>query len=586
MTAPLEDYPDELRARFPPVRLLGQGGMGRVVLAEDPELGRRVAVKLLRETGSGDRGTEMRRRFMREAEVMARLTHPNLVRLFHHGVVGVTPYLVMEHLEGRPPDPRRDDPLAVMLPVAEALGAVHAAGLVHRDVKPENILLVSPDDRPVLIDFGLMKGGRRADLTRTGALVGTLDYLPPEALDPSALGPPTDFYAWGVTLYELYEGRPPFPREKILGWLGGGDAPPLTFSRLEPDGEVAALLRACLATDPATRPTSHEEVEALLAASPSRTAPTLPIEPDSLDGTGPYPKGEDTAALATPRLPVAALGVWGLLAACAAWWLWPRPAAPAPPPPPHATVDAEEAPELPDDLELLEPGPGGVRRFRNTRDGAVLVELPPRRFRIHLPGEETTGPLGPEVEVGRVLLAETEVTVAQYRQFLAESGWRDPVRWNDQLQEPDRPVVLHGYEDAVEYCTWAGGRLPTAPEWEHGSGAAQAQRYPWGDEPAHSGLANFDRGDLSDVAMGELRFLLPVGSRPGGASPYGLLDMAGNVAERTSTVDPENPESHLVAGGAWIANADRIEAGYKRGWPDFSLDPTVGFRLARDAPPR
>jgi formylglycine-generating enzyme required for sulfatase activity len=557
--------------------------MGRVVLAEDPELGRRVAVKLLRETGSGDRGTEMRQRFMREAEVMARLTHPNLVRLFHHGVVGVTPYLVMEYLEGRPPDPRRDDPLAVMLPLAEALEAVHAAGLVHRDVKPDNILLVKPDDRPVLIDFGLMKGGRRPDLTRTGALVGTIDYLPPEALDPSALGPATDSYAWGVSLFELFEGRPPFPREDVLTWLGGGDPPPLTFSRVQPEGPVANLLRACLAEDPVARPITRDQVEALLADPGARTAPTQPMHPEEVPASGPYPKGTTVTASRPRRRPVAALVLWASLAAVGAWWLWPRPV--RQPAPDDATPAPAEAPALPEDLEPLSPGASGARRFRNTRDGTVLVELPRARFRPRLPGEERPGPLGDEVEVGPLLLGETEVSVAQYEAFLAVSGWREPLHWDRQLENPDHPVSMVGYEDALEYCAWAGGRLPTAAEWEHGAGGSRGLRYPWGNDYPGEDRAIFARGDMSDVAMGRLKFLSGVRSRPRGASPEGLLDMAGHVAEWTSTPARDRGEAHLTCGGGWIGTIGRIETGYKRSWPDGSRDSTVGIRLARDAPP-
>ena len=198
---------------------LGRGGVGRVLEARHLRTGRPVALKLLH---AGPANEAARRRFAREVQLLLRLQHPHLVELLDAGEHQGAPFLVMERLEGETLARRlaRGGPLApraaagLGLTLARALAHAHARGVLHRDVKPENVLLRAPSGDPVLIDFGLGlaldPGGSLSRLTSEGALVGTPLYLAPELArgDLSGQGPPLDVYGLCATLYEALTGRP------------------------------------------------------------------------------------------------------------------------------------------------------------------------------------------------------------------------------------------------------------------------------------------------------------------------------------------------------------------------------------------
>ncbi len=294
----MNGLPAELGSRYRPRRSLGSGGMGRVLEAWDLELERPVAIKLCL-LGHDPVG---RARFAREAETLARVRHPHVLSVFDSGVTDDgQAYLISELVTGRPISAGCPEPLARMLEVAAALDALHAAGLIHRDVKPANVLVTS-EPRAVLIDFGLAKDPCRTAMTRTGAIVGTLGYLPPEVLLGGVAGPAADWYAWGATLFEILEGCPPFSGEVLLGAIHGRPLPPPALEVIPRDAPVGRLLTRSLASDPAMRPTSLAEVDSLLegplegrngtapAAGDPRTAatvvfgrgptPDVPAEPD------------------------------------------------------------------------------------------------------------------------------------------------------------------------------------------------------------------------------------------------------------------------------------------------------------------
>jgi eukaryotic-like serine/threonine-protein kinase len=203
---------------------LGRGGMGVVWLAEDDRLQRPVAVKLLR-TSQAD-GPQQRLRFRREAELASGLAHPNAVVVYDVGDIpdsdgGLTPYCVMEYLPGgslarktaeRPVEPRRV--AEWMEPICRAVAAAHAEGIIHRDIKPANILLTT-DNRPKLCDFGIAKRFDQefqVELTDSGFLMGTVEFMSPEQVgaNQNPVGPASDIYGLGATLYVLLTGRPPF----------------------------------------------------------------------------------------------------------------------------------------------------------------------------------------------------------------------------------------------------------------------------------------------------------------------------------------------------------------------------------------
>ncbi|MEZ0230895.1 MAG: serine/threonine-protein kinase, partial [Planctomycetota bacterium] len=196
---------------------LGRGGMGVVYRAFDTNLRRPVALKMILDASRAD--LEERERFEREARATAKLSHPGIVQVFDAGVHEGKPFLVMELVEGRSFEtvlsgkealtPRRV--AEVVRGVAEALQHAHEHGVVHRDVKPQNVLL-DREGRPRLVDFGLARDSATNNLTVTGSILGTPAYLAPEQArgESRGQGPAIDIYALGAVLYRALVGRPPF----------------------------------------------------------------------------------------------------------------------------------------------------------------------------------------------------------------------------------------------------------------------------------------------------------------------------------------------------------------------------------------
>jgi serine/threonine protein kinase len=248
--------------------------MGMVILAHDQELDRSVAIKVI----SIKPVPEIRARFEREARILARLEHPHVMRLYLADPWEDPPYLVTEFLSGADLHQNRpEDPLAVMLQVAEGLTAVHQLEVVHRDVKPANILLTDAG-RAVLADFGLVTDDHGEDITRTHALVGTMMYLAPELLWGGVATPASDWYAWGASLYQLFEGQPPYTLDTLRGVLAGEELPAPAFAAIPEDGPVAHLLRDCLIAHAESRPAGLGAIRALLGDATPGPGPTSTAE--------------------------------------------------------------------------------------------------------------------------------------------------------------------------------------------------------------------------------------------------------------------------------------------------------------------
>jgi hypothetical protein len=189
---------------------LGHGGMATVYRARDLKLDREVAIKLLADNFAGD--DEVRKRFSREARLAARLDHPNVVQVFDVGEDEDRPFIVMEHVEGGTLDDRlnrrrsldRDEALRLLGQLCEGLGHAHAKKLVHRDIKPQNLLLRDSDDCLKITDFGIARAAEETTrLTRPGRVIGTDPYMAPEQLADGRITPATDVYACGVVAAEL-----------------------------------------------------------------------------------------------------------------------------------------------------------------------------------------------------------------------------------------------------------------------------------------------------------------------------------------------------------------------------------------------
>src|SRR5438067_9311420 len=258
--------------RYRVLRKLGAGGMANVYLAEDQELGRRVAIKILNERHANDE--QFVERFRREAKNAAALSHPNIVSIYDRGEAEGTYYIAMEYLDGRSLKElilsRGDAPIAVVVEYARqilsALRFAHRHGIVHRDIKPHNVL-VDGEGRVKVTDFGIARAGA-SQMTEAGSIVGTAQYLSPEQARGGAVDQRSDLYSLGMVLYEMLTGTVPFtgdtPVEIAMKHLSQVPEPPSKLRSSVPHDVDAVVMRA-LAKEPEQRYGSAEEMDADLA---------------------------------------------------------------------------------------------------------------------------------------------------------------------------------------------------------------------------------------------------------------------------------------------------------------------------------
>jgi eukaryotic-like serine/threonine-protein kinase len=305
----------EMLGEFRILRRLGRGGMAVVYLAEQTSLARQVALKVLRKEKLADE--TYIKRFKTEATAAAALSHPNIIQVYLIGEVDGIHYIAQEYVKGmnlreyllRKGTPRLDVALHIMKQVASALHAAHSAGIVHRDVKPENIMLTRKGDAKIA-DFGLAQltqQGERLNLTQEGVTMGTPMYMSPEQVSGAKLDSRSDLYSFGVTCYHMLSGSAPFRgRTAISVALQHVKQKPEALSKSRPDlpAELCRIVHKMMAKDPLER---YQSAQGLLKDL-KRLAPDLPEQGEEHEPEAPLAPEERSSGL----LQRCALAVWRL----------------------------------------------------------------------------------------------------------------------------------------------------------------------------------------------------------------------------------------------------------------------------------
>jgi len=584
-------------------RELGRGAHGVVWEAHDSVLGRSVALKLLRPRPDlpPSEVAVHEQRFLREARTLAGLPkHPHVVDVYDAGVIDGQWFLAMEYVPGVPLDRWAQGVslrarIALLRDAALAIQHAHESGVLHRDLKPKNII-VDERSRPRITDFGLARNLTENDgrsLTASDVVVGTPAYLSPEQVDSRLKRDErVDVYSLGVILYEMLTGKVPFSGSTSAEVLVKASRDPVEkpSQTLRPEGmaDVDKTLEAVCLKALARRPQDRTRTAQAFADALTRWLDPAARPPA-------VRKGFVGKALGLALLAAAGFG------AAIAWnaFDWAK-----------DTPGPSPAPALPG-LAPLGRNAHGCDEYRNLKDGSIMVAIPEGEFWMgSADGPEEERPRR-RVYVDGFLLDKTEVTVEQFRRFVEatgyiteaeEQGWayvfgpagldrQAGAHWKQPgfLQTDAHPVTCVTWRDAVAYCNWAGKRLPTEAEWEKGARGTDGRAWPWGP------FVEQDRAHVHKPAAATA----PVGSFPRGASPYGILDMAGNVTEVCSDWfdsqhfksaalrNPRGPaqgKERVLKGGAWVDEPSKTRSTRRFGaYPaDWGLNNADGFRGARD----
>jgi len=547
---------------------LGRGGMGTVYRALDTRIGREVALKVV--TPGDVNGPEDQReasdRFRREARSAGILSHPNLVTVHEFGETDRLLYIVMELVGGPGLDhlmkqQGRLEPRFVADVIRQAAGALdyaHRKGIVHRDIKPGNIML-GEGGLVKVADFGIAKMLMEPNVTRTGFAVGTPFYMSPEQVRGESLDGRADQYSLAVVAYELLSGAKPFSGDSLPATLHNvlftSPAPVHTLNPSVPERATEVLSRA-MSKDRAGRYNTCAEFAADFDAALGHA----PLAPPAASPAAP-------ARRSAWKLLLAAMVVVPMIAAGIALYLREAPKQ-APNQAPHQVPAA--ALTLPaGDMVLVEAGDALLGRERQP------------------------------VRVEAFYLDKTEVTNRAWAEFCRESGRAA------QLAAPELPAVNVSVEDAQAFARWAGKRLPTAVEWEKAARGARGWNFPWGDE-FRPGLANLPQSP----AEARSAALAAADSHAPGQSPCGALNLVGNVWEwvNTPATPPQGAEFTVYSqmfrdlapplsptepffqarGGSYrfyLPAGEAAALAYDASpVPARARKPDIGFRCAKDVP--
>jgi serine/threonine protein kinase len=468
------------------------GGMARVYRARDTVIGRTVAIKILTEEGCADE--EAKSRFLQEARLAGNITHDNIISIYDFGEDAEgRPFMVMEFLKGE--DLRHAikdgsvgdtrNKLRIALDIARSLEHIHSQNIVHRDIKPDNVHITDAG-AVKLMDFGISKL-QDSTRTTTGVVMGTPYYMAPEQVLGKKIGPQVDVYAFGVLLFELMTGSRPIVGDTVERIFYQILQEPLNTEPMRQAGvpePIVDLVRRCTEKDPAQRPQGFGEVCARIRAiMHDWEAPTRPMKNADQAVAQPAPKPWVIPAVVVAAV-IVLVGV-------------------------YFGVRALRAP-LTTPSSKIEPAPKAILKPTIHTSTGQMVLVPEGAFLFGKDKQSVTLPA--------FYIDKTEVTYQAYARFSAEKGL--PMPPGSDGERPEDPIVDVSFLQAEQFADWAGKRLPNTQEWEKSARGVDGRSYPWGNE-AGSPPANIDNP----------KGVMGVHSHPGSASPYGAVNMLGNVWE-------------------------------------------------------
>ena len=605
--------------RYQEMAKIGEGGMGRVYKAYDTVMDEWVALKTL-PPELADK-PELLKRFIQEARATQKLSHPNIIRV--HDVIEIDKilYIKMEYVDGA-------DLKAIIkekgaLPIEQVekyfkqicsgLGYAHSQGVIHRDIKPPNIL-IDKSGKIKITDFGIAKALETTGFTRTGQMMGTPAYMSPEQADAKHIDHRSDIYSLGIVLYEMLTGDVPFKADSPVAMgIKHLKETPISPRQLRKDIPEywEKIIIKCMDKKAENRFANVKEI--LQAIEKKEEGPAKTASAKEVGGAvdkavmarpKPAPTPQKSQKTIWIRLTIFALLVSAALIGFYIKWQ-EKPQASA-----NAPVSTKPTPEVQSKpLEKIKeynfPGtkggpmllvPAGAFLMGSSPDDA-FAECQKFNESCKKSWYEDEGPVH-KVNLDAYYIDKYEVSQDEYTKCIS-SGACKPVKNYDGFMGDSQPVVGVSWDDAKAYCEWAGKRLPTEAEWEKAARGDQNDRiYPWGKE--------FDvkKANFTGKYDGYPK-RAPVDSFPEGASPYGAFNMAGNVFEwvndwydsgyykASPEQNPKGPEQgekddagnsfRVYKGGAWNSNpaALRVTArGY--GSQDVRDNNLLGFRCARD----
>lgn len=579
---------------------LGKGGFGSVWKAKSSQ-GATVAIKVLNPQALENE--KVVKKFFHEAMILAKLDHPNITKLLEFFPDGNNYAIAMEYVEGVElkkllQQQKNLLPFNFAFKIAkQALDAfqyAHINGILHRDIKPGNIMIDNHGNSKIM-DFGIAKMSSTASHD-TAASMLSIHYTAPERFDKSkVVDARSDIYSLGLVFYEMFAGRRPYTSndtsQVMFFHLNEIPEPPMKYAPSLPKHVSQAISKA-LEKDPANRFKDFRQFSdafgPLTSPEAADNEATMILDGDVtlVEQIEPSAAPVEVKKSKTKLIAVAAAvivlltgGYFGL-----SKFVLNKPGA-------ISTGTSAK-------IENAQINSKGFQEVKHPKDGSVMVFIPEGKFKMGSDTYDAEKPVQ-SILLGNYFIDKLTVTNARFKKFMEETkyvtdaekekagmvrigqrwkkvegaSWKMPDGMTAIEGKEDHPVSQVSYNDALNYCKWANKDLPTEAQWEKGARGLDGNEYPWGNTEPNNTTANFDNliGSTSKA-----------GSYEKGQSPFGLLDMAGNVYQwckdwygtgprkESNPAGPETGSERVIKGGSFIesteslrsANRDRYEPGY------------------------